>query len=399
MLLPQLDPVTNAVLLLADLLRAVEVESLPVSQTSGRVLARPLLADRDHPPLDVSAMDGYAIRLADAELGSLPITGRATAGLAPPELKPQTAVQIFTGAPVPAGCDCVIPREQTREAPDRVELTNPPTELKPGQHIRYRGENARSGSEVLAAGTFLNSSAVAAVASVAGPYVDGFRKVRVAIVNTGDELVTAGQPAQDWQIRDSNGPTLAATLASIQWLEITARVRSADQLSTVSERLAALLPAADAIIVTGGVSVGDTDHVPAAIAKLGGEIVFHRLPIRPGKPVLGAIMPEGKLIIGLPGNPVSVAVTASVVAMPLLRKLGGLRPIMPAQPRVLIGNHDDKQLQLQWYRLVEITEQGVVNYVDSRGSGDLISLSHSRGFVTVPPGMSGPGPWPLTLWN
>jgi molybdopterin molybdotransferase len=398
MLLPQIDAVSEAVLRLADRLHTVEVESLPLSQLAGRVLAEPLLADRDNPPLDVSAMDGYAIRLADAECGSLPIIARATAGSPPVELQPQGAVQIFTGAPIPIGADCVIPREQTREAPDRVEL-DPVGELKAGQHIRYRGENARVGSQVLAAGTLLNSTAVAAVASVAGPQLSVHRKIKVAIVNTGDELVSPGQPASDWQIRDSNGPTLAAALARAEWMKLCARVRAADQLSTISETLSNLLPAADAIVVTGGVSVGDTDHVPAAIEKLGGEIVFHRLPIRPGKPVLGAIMPEGKLIIGLPGNPVSVAVTSVVVALPLLRKLGGLAPLMTGHPRVLIANPDDKQLKLQWYRLVEVTADGEVRYVDSRGSGDLISLAHSAGFVTIPPGMSGSGPWPLTLWS
>lgn len=399
MSLAQLDPVTASVLKLADRLQAVEVEPLPLSQLAGRVLAESLLADRDNPPLDVSAMDGYAIRTVDSAQGSFPIVARATAGSPPLKMQALSTIQIFTGSPVPEGADCVVPREQTRETAERMELDVPADQLKVGQNIRYRGENARAGSQVLASGTLLNSTAIAAVASVAGRQLQVYRKVKVAIVNTGDELVSPGYPVADWQIHDSNGPTLAAAVARTDWLKLCARVRASDQLSTISETLANLLPAVDAIVVTGGVSVGDTDHVPAAITKLGGEIVFHRLPIRPGKPVLGAIMPEGKLIVGLPGNPVSVAVTATVVALPMLRKLGGLSPLMPPHPRVLIGNHDDKQLKLQWYRLVELTDEGEVNYIDSRGSGDLISLARSAGFVTLPPGMSGPGPWPLTLWN
>ena len=240
---------------------------------------------------------------------------------------------------------------------------------------------------------------MSAVASVAGPQLNVHRKVRVAIVNTGDELVSPGQPAADWQIRDSNGPTLAATLMRAEWLKVCARVRAADQLSSISETLSNLLPAVDAIVVTGGVSMGDADHVPAAIEKLGGKIVFHRLPIRPGKPVLTALAPEGKVIIGLPGNPVSVAVTATVIALPLLRMLSGLSELIPAQPRVLISNSDDKQLNLQWYRLVEVTAGGEVRLVEHRGSGDLIALAHSVGFVTIPAGLTGPGPWPLTLWT
>lgn len=399
MALPQIDPVASALLQLADRLSAVPLERLPLSQVAGRVLAEPLLADRDNPPLDVSAMDGYAIRLADAHRGTLSIAGVATAGSPPVALPPQRAVQIFTGAPVPFGADCVIPREQTREAPDQVELAVAAEQLSPGQHIRIRGENAKAGSQVLPAGTVLSSHAVAAVASVAGPELAVHHKVKVAIVNTGDELVSPGQAASEWQIRDSNGPTLATSLAGHEWIKLCARVRAADQLSAVSETLANLLPVADVIVVTGGVSVGDTDHVPAAIEKLGGEIVFHRLPIRPGKPVLGALMPGGKLIIGLPGNPVSVAVTATVIALPLLRKLAGIRPLISASPRVLVDNPDDKQLQLTWYRLVELTPEGEVRYVATHGSGDLISLAHSVGFVALPPGASGPGPWPLTLWG
>ena len=399
MTLPQLDPISAAVTQLADRLQAVDTEPLPLSQLAGRVLAEPVMADRDSPPLDVSAMDGYAIRLADVGQTTFPIIAQATAGSPTTAISPLSAVQIFTGAPVPTGADCIVPREQTRESPDRVEITLPAEQLRRGLNVRYRGENARAGSQVLGAGTLLNSAAVAAVASVAGPQLQVYRKVRVAIVNTGDELVTPGQPVADWQIHDSNGPTLATALARNEWIKLCARVRAADQLTTIGETLSNLLPAADAIIVTGGVSVGDTDHVPGAIANLGGEIIFHRLPIRPGKPVLGALLPEGKLIVGLPGNPVSVAVTSATIALPLLRKLAGLATLIVPRPRVLVANADDKQLKLHWHRLVELTAHGDVSYVDSRGSGDLISLAHSAGFVSLPPLASGPGPWPLTLWD
>lgn len=396
-----MDPVTAAIGQLADRLRLVGTEVLPIDELAGRVLAEPLLADRDNPPLDVSAMDGYALRIAEAASGSgsLPVLGVASAGSPPPTLQPGMAVQIFTGAPVPAGADCVVPREQTRESPERVELTSPATQLKPGQNIRYRGENAVVGNRVLPPGTYVSSAAMAAVASVAGRQMVVHRKVRVAVVNTGDELIPPGQPAEDWQIRDSNGPTLAAALARHAWVEVVARRRVADHLAAIADNLTELLPLADAIILTGGVSMGDTDHVPGAVAEVGGEVVFHRLPIRPGKPVLGAATQHGKLIIGLPGNPVSVAVTAAVIGLPLFRKLGGFAEILPGQPRVLISNADDKQLKLQWYRLVELGSDGQASYVDNRGSGDLVALGRSSGFVTVPAGMTGAGPWPLTLWQ
>jgi molybdopterin molybdotransferase len=126
--------------------------------------------------------------------------------------------------------------------------------------------------------------------------------------------------------------------------------------------------------------------------------VFHRLPIKPGKPVLGAVTSNGKLIVGLPGNPVSVAVTATAVALPLLRYMAGFSaPLLP-RPKVLVDDFDDQQLPLMWYRLVEIAADGRVSLMDSRGSGDLVSLARSSGFVALPAGMSGAGPWPLYLW-
>ena len=142
--------------------------------------------------------------------------------------------------------------------------------------------------------------------------------------------------------------------------------------------------------------MGDTDFVPAAIQSLGGEIVFHRLPIRPGKPVLGGVI-DGKLILGLPGNPVSVAVTARVFGLPLLRKLSGC-PTPAVRPSVELSAGHDKPLDLTWFRLVNMDDQGQLQLTRSQGSGDLVSLSHSCGFVEIPPGQVGQGPFQLTLW-
>lgn len=401
MSLPQIDPVEAAVLKLVGRLRVVESEALPLASVAGRVLARPLLADRDHPPLNVSAMDGYALRIADAIKNAkrpMRVMGVAMAGAAAPELPADAAVQIFTGAPVPREADCVVPREQTVESPGQVRLANDPSTLKQGQNIRFRSENALAGSEVLPAGTWLSSAAMAGVASVASSPLHVQRRALISIINTGDELMSPGEPVTDWQIRDSNGPTLTAALEPHTWLEIQARSRVPDQLAAIAKELALHLETADAVVLTGGVSMGDTDHVPAAIEAVGGEIVFHRLPIRPGKPVLGAVTTAGKLIIGLPGNPVSVAVTAAAIALPLLRHIAGFAQLMPSQPRVLVTPADDKQLNLQWYRLIEFSAAGEARYVESRGSGDLIALSRSAGFITLPAGMSGAGPWPLRLW-
>ena len=401
-MLPQLDPITAAVLQLAEMLPIVGSEELPLASVTGRVLAQELTADRDSPALNVSAMDGYALRLDDVKANttlpvSLPVSAIATAGRPAPPLPVGTVVQIFTGAPVPAGADCIVQREHTLESPGAMQLQVPTDQLKMDMNIRFRGENARAGSCVLAKGRLLSSAAIAGVASVAGPRIHVCRRVRVAILNTGDELIEAGEPVQPWQIRDSNGPTLEAALANHPWIEVVARQRMPDSLAAITAALESHR-AVDAVLFTGGVSMGDTDHVPAAIEAAGGQIIFHRLPMRPGKPVLGAI--HGKqLIVGLPGNPVSVAVTARVVAMPLLRRLGGLSEITPAAPSVEVANADDKPLNLQWYRLVRLDDRGRAVLIDNRGSGDLISLAQSAGFIEQPAGLTGKGPWKFTQWT
>lgn len=396
-MLPQIDPITAAILQLAEKLNVVSAERLSIEGVAGRVLVSDIIADRDSPPLNVSAMDGYALRIADVTASSsLPVVAVATAGSPAPLLSTGAAVQIFTGAPVPAEADCVVPRELTIESPQRMQLSMPAVDLKLHMNMRFRGENAQAGSCVLPAGTLLTSAAMAGVASVAGVDVNVRRRVRVAILNTGDELIPPGQPAQLWQIRDSNGPTLDAALASHRWMEVVARERVPDSLEAITQALESL-EGADAIVLTGGVSMGDTDHVPAAIAAMGGEIVFHRLPIRPGKPVLGAVRGQ-QLIVGLPGNPVSVAVTARLIALPLLRRLAGLAEVLPKAPRVEVADADDKQLNLHWYRLVKLDDDGRAVYVENRGSGDLVSLAKSDGVIELPAGRSGPGPWKFLCW-
>ncbi len=144
--------------------------------------------------------------------------------------------------------------------------------------------------------------------------------------------------------------------------------------------------------------MGDYDFVPEAILQSGGKIIFHRLPIRPGRPILGATGPNGQLVIGLPGNPVSVAVTAKKFAMPLLQKIGGFSKEAPSLFSLKILNPDSQLLDLIWYRLVKLVGEGNAELLDSRGSGDLVSLSMSDGFVEVPAGQSGAGPWKYFSW-
>lgn len=396
MQLPQLGRVAAAIEQISARLQPVSTERVPNALAAGRVLAEDLIADRPSPALDVSAMDGYALKLRDAPPSTLPVQSTAPAGTVPQTLQPGHAIRIFTGAAIPIGADCVVKREDTIEHPDEVQLAIPIAELQPGQNIRKQGENSRQGAKLLARGSIIDAASIAALASFGARDVSAYRKVRVAVLNTGDELAEPGAAVQAWQIRDSNGPTLAAWLSQLSWVATVTRRRVADTLASVQAALAEQLDHCDTIILTGGVSMGDTDYVPAAIESLGGEIVFHRLPIRPGKPVLGAIL-NGKLILGLPGNPVSVAVTSRVLGEPLLRKLAGCKAASP-RLSVQLTETDGKRIDLTWFRLVMIDSAGKLQLTPSQGSGDLVSLSQSCGFVEIPPGENGQGPVRLTLW-
>jgi molybdopterin molybdotransferase len=296
------------------------------------------------------------------------------------------AIRIFTGAPVPEGADCIVPREQCDELGDRVRVRVPNDDVLLGQHIRHRGENALQGFRCLSAGTVIDGPRAATWTSFSETAIaELFEPVRVAVLNTGDELTEVGEPICDWQIRDSNGPLLESMMHPIRWIHAR-REKVRDDAATVRANLKSALEGADAVLLTGGVSMGDTDHVPEAVAACGGRIVFHRIPIRPGKPLLGAVGPAGQLILGLPGNPVSVAVTFRRYAWPLLRYLAGIEPSTEPKRWVSLECDDRKTLDLLWFRLAMLDARGQVSLVPNQGSGDVAALGQSHGFVEIPPG-------------
>jgi molybdopterin molybdotransferase len=395
--LPQIGPIQDAVFRLADRLDVVSIETIKAEDCGGRVLSDDLGSDRDSPAIDVSAMDGYAVRIHDVTGDPIAVSGTIPAGSPPQPLPIGKAIRIFTGAPVPPEADCIVRREDTLEHAHQVTIHIPASALQTGQNIRRRGENAPAGSVVLPKGTWITPAAMGAIATFAPSSLQVRKRVRTAVLNTGDELADIGQAVEPWQIRDSNGPLLETWLKQLPWVEFVGRQHVSDTLESAVTAIENQLPNVDAILLTGGVSMGDTDHVPAAIEQLGGAISFHRLPIRPGKPILGASI-GGKLLLGLPGNPVSVAVTSRVLGLPLLRKVAGFASIANTSIACNIDNPDDKSLDLIWYRLVTIDDNGRAKLLGSQGSGDLVSLAISHGFVEIPSGMSGQGPWKLTYW-
>ncbi|MGE8705772.1 MAG: molybdopterin molybdotransferase MoeA, partial [Achromobacter sp.] len=286
------------------------IEHVDLAQSSGRVLASHLDATVDIPPADNSAMDGYALRLADwSPEARLPIQQRCYAGDVPEPLKPGNAIRLFTGSVIPAGADVVVMQEDTTEADNHVQISREP---RPGQHIRRRGEDTMAGAALLPAGTLLQAAHVALLASQGMATVPVYGQLRVGILTTGDELVLPGQPRATEQIYNSNGPMLAAMVRGMSALPVHV-LHARDTEADLQAAFKTLLADCDLVLSVGGVSVGERDLVKPALAALGGELSLWKVRMKPGKPVALAQI-DGKPVVSLPGNPVSAyAVFATLV--------------------------------------------------------------------------------------
>lgn len=384
--------------LMLSRLRPLATERVPLHNAAGRILAEPITADRDSPAIDVSAMDGYSVRLADLAAGFLPISGEVRIGATPPAQPAAASLRIVTGAPIPPGAEAVIKREDVEELPDRVNLSPAALATKPGTNIRRRAENAAAGKRIASSGILITAPIAAALASfgIATPLV--FRRVRIGILTTGDEVLDVSDSPKPWQLRDSNGPALATFLSTHAWAEVAAPRTSRDDPVALRDSFHTLLRTSDAVIATGGVSMGDRDFIPQVIRNLGAEVLFHKVPQRPGRPILGASLPDGRPIFGLPGNPLSVMVTARRIVLPTLERFAGLAA---NPPRLLarLENPDDRRLDLWWHRSVRLTGPGTASLVDVASSGDVASAASGDGFVEIPPNQGGPGPWPYYSWS
>jgi len=305
-------------------------EPVPLGIALGRTLAAPLAAATDVPPFGNSAMDGFAVR-HDASSGLLPIVAESRAGRpSPVALAAGEAIRISTGAPLPAGADAVVRVEDTREADGRVELTVP---VGAAQNVRAAGEDLRAGERVLEAGTRLGAAELAVAVGAGAGSVACARRPRVAILCTGDELREPGAPLGPGEIHNSNAVMLAA-LAQQEGAELVAVERVADDRAATEAAFADALERSDLVIASGGVSVGPHDHVKPALSALGVQERFWRVSLQPGKPTWFGTRGE-RLVLGLPGNPVSSYVTFLLFARPALRALQGSEPLPPREPAAL----------------------------------------------------------------
>ena len=315
-------PVEEAQARLLALRAPLASENIAFSESLGRYLSSDIVALRDQPAAPLSAMDGYAIRFDDLP-GPWSVIGEAAAGTAPDRIvNAGEAMRIFTGAMLPAGADTVIVQEDVARDGEQLTLTGDGPGSQ-GRHIRARAADFAAGDCLLPAGTRLTPGAIAAAAmSGAGQLAVG-RRPRVAILTTGDELVQPGHPLAPGQIPDSNGAMLAAMLAG-EAAEAILPHHVRDDRATLTKVIKELSRRHDVIVTVGGASVGDHDHVRGALEDAGGQLDFWKIAMRPGKPLIAGTIGDATLL-GLPGNPSSAYVTATLFLLPLVRHLARAR--------------------------------------------------------------------------
>lgn len=369
--------------LLASVVPLAARESLPLEQATGRILAADLQAAVDVPPADNSAMDGYALRTADlAAAGEtwMPVSQRIPAGSPPQPLRPGTAARIFTGAEIPPGADAVVMQERTLREGERVRL---PADIPAGSNIRPRGQDMKRGDRVLSAGSRLTAVALGVLASVGVTRVEVYRPLRVALLSTGDELVEPGQPLGPGQIYNSNRYLLQALIRQTGMIPLDLGT-VADTPEATEAALRRGAAEADLILTTGGVSVGEEDHVKASIERLG-RLALWKVNIKPGKPfAAGEVL--GVPLYGLPGNPGSALVTFALLAKPCLQAAQGEQTRPPFHLPVRAGFGRSRVLTRDEFVRVSCDEQGVAHRLQGQSSGTLSALLQSDGLARIPAG-------------
>ncbi len=368
-------------LLLARARKVKGTDRVPLADATGRVLAEPVLSTVDVPPLDNSGMDGYAVRCADVRAAgtSLRVAQRIPAGSVGHTLEPGTAARIFTGAPVPPGADAVVMQEYCEHGPEGHVVVNRVPAA--GEHVRRKGEDIRNGAEVLAAGTILTPTAIGMAASVGVAQLPVLRRLSVAVISTGSELVTPGEPLAPGRIYNSNRYQLASLLKELG-CEVTDYDSLPDRLDATRLALRKAGALHDLIITSGGVSVGEEDHVKPAV-EAEGELALWNVAIKPGKPLAFGRVATADFV-GLPGNPVSAFVTFQVLIRPFIRKCQGASHILPVARTMVAGFEWPRPTNRREFLRVRIGADGRLERYASQGSAVLTSCLWADGLVDNP---------------
>jgi molybdopterin molybdotransferase len=396
-MLPVKDAENIILNLVNPLQGAQDRETVNLLTASGRILAQTVTSTLDFPHWDNSAMDGYAVRFADVKNCSpenpviLDIIEEIPAGYQPKlTIKSGQTARIFTGAVMPKGADTIVIQEETRRERDRVLIFRSP---QPKAFVRYQGEYYHQGNSLLTPGIILNAPEIAILAAAKCTEIPVYRRLRVTILATGDELVSPDKPLQPSQIVDSNSYALASALISMGIEPIMLGIIP-DQKDLLKGAISQAISLADVVISTGGVSVGDYDYIEELLSSLGGTIHIKSVAVKPGKPLTVATFNNEKstLYFGLPGNPVSTLVTFWRFVQPALRKMSGMIPelwnpvFVKARSRYDLKS-DGKRESYVWGKLQLVDGMYEFDLAGgSQSSGNLINLAQTTGLGMLPIG-------------
>jgi molybdopterin molybdotransferase len=365
-------------------------EAVPLASSYGRILVETILSPVDLPPLDNSAMDGYAVRSADLTGASaqaparLQVTGRVAAGgIFSGTVQPGTCVRLFTGSALPEGADAVVMQEDVRRdasQPEEAVFVEP---VRPWENIRFRGEDLKKGFIVAQPGQRINTGRLALIAAAGCGHVQAGVQPQAALLATGSELREPGEPLDPGTIFESNRVALAAMVAGAGGVPRVYPLVE-DDLGKTEEALRRAFDECDLVITSGGVSVGEFDFVKEAFERMGGELSFWRVSIKPGKPLVMGKW-NGKCLFGLPGNPVSALVTFHLLVRPALIRLQGGTEFVPAMHPGVLAEPLSNSGGRRHFMRVTVDESGRVRSAGGQASHMLRALADSNGLVDVPP--------------
>ena len=385
---------TQARELLLSYARPVETEMVPLDKAGGRVIAFDLTASEDVPPFDRSAYDGYALRAADTESASReqPVTLRITetilAGSIPTApVTPGTAAHLMTGAPLPPGADCVINFERTAFTENTVTLFAP---LRAGDNVVRRGEDVTAGTLLAPAGTVIDAGAAGTLAAQGIADVRVYRRPRIGLISTGSEVAEADEELKPGQIRNANRASFTAFLAregcDVQYIGL-----AGDEADRICARIREGLADCDAVILTGGVSVGDRDVTPEAMEQAGAQILLRGVDMKPGMACAYGVC-DGKLVLGLSGNPASALTNFATCVLPSIRRLCGRREPIPNEITVRLAREFHKRSPSDRFLRGKLDlADGSVRFNPASGQGNAVlsSVIGCDAFALIPAG-SGP---------
>lgn len=382
--------VTEAIQIVTEQTPTLGSETVSLADALGRFLAEDVVADSDLPPFDRSQMDGYAVRAADTEKApvSLRIVGESSAGNGwHQQMNAGEAVRIMTGAPLPAGADSVQQVELTRDlSPELVQIQQP---VALGRSIVVRGSEVKSGATVLRTGEQINAAMLATLASFGYSQVRVGKRARVAVLATGSELVAVDQRPGADQIRDSNNYSIGS-YAELAGAIVERLPLAGDDIGLLKRQIEEAAERSDVVITSGGVSMGLYDFTKAALKELNCEIFFERVALRPGKPTVFARLPNGKLVFGLPGNPVSVSVTFNLFARTALLRLQGANEARLIEQHAVLASDVKGSEERESYLPASLRTDNeghlIAEPLKWGGSSDFVAFTRATALIIVPTG-------------